>query len=121
MLGLGLATDPLVALGTDAVRRLPDELFGDPRLTAADRIEPEPFVADLELLTPRAVEEQLPAGPRIAQNSAEPGDAGRVDCQRASPLLRPKCPCDEILVQPQLASSTLNIAPDRPGYNPAAS
>jgi len=103
------------------VRRLPDELFGDPRLAVADRIEPEPFVADLELLTPRAVEEQLPAGPRFAQNPYELCDAGGVSAQRSSPLLRPERPCDEILVHAQMASSAINIPPDRPAYNPAVS
>ena len=100
---------------------MPDEVFGDPRLAVADRIEPEPFVADLELLTPRAVEEQLPAGPRFAQSPCELCDASGVSRQRPSPLLRPERSFDEILIHPQMASSAINIAPERPGYNPAAS
>jgi len=51
--------EPLVALGAD-VRRLPDELFRDPRLTAAERVEPEPLVTDLELAAPRPVHPDRP-------------------------------------------------------------
>jgi hypothetical protein len=59
-LGLGLGTNPLEALGTDAVRRLPDDLLREACLAAPDRVELEPLVADLELAAPRAVDQQPP-------------------------------------------------------------
>lgn len=72
-LGRGLPADTLVALGTDAVRGLQDELLRDARPATADRVELEPLDTDLELPAPRAVEEQASAGPRLAQCPGEPG------------------------------------------------
>jgi hypothetical protein len=118
-LGRGFPTDPLVALRTDAVRGLPDELVRDPRLAAADRIEAEPLVADLEPPAPRAMKEQPPSGARLAQHLGEPGDASGIDAQRASPLVRSSALLTRSSYGRSLASSRVNIAPNRAGDNRA--
>src|SRR5215471_5966157 len=67
-LRLGLVGDALEALRTDAVCRMSDELFRDPRLAAADCFEPEPLVPDFEPAAPGAVEEQRALGAGFAQH-----------------------------------------------------